>query len=327
MKSVAEIQLLVEEKLRSITYNYPAPGLFDPIAYILSLGGKRLRPMLTVMACELFSDDVSGALAPAIGLELFHNFTLLHDDLMDKADKRRGKLTVHKKWDDNTAILSGDALHVLSLEYMLQTPPPVLPEVLAVFTRMAMRVCAGQQYDMEFERRLDVSEEEYIEMIGLKTAELLASCLETGALIGGAEGKDADMLYAFGRNIGIAFQLKDDLLDVYADTLTFGKNIGGDILCNKKTFLLISALKQAEGEIRDQLLEQLKREPKSEAEKADKIARVTAIYDRLDIKSQVEQMMKNYYSAALLFLWEVGVERERLSVLSRLADDLMFRES
>ena len=327
MKSVAEIQALIEEKIEKIEYNHPAPRLFEPIAYILTLGGKRLRPVLTAMACELFSDDISPSLAPAIGIELFHNFTLLHDDLMDKADKRRGKLTVHKKWDDNTAILSGDALHVLSLEYMLQTPPLVLGEVLTLFTRTAMEVCAGQQYDMEFERRMDVSKGEYIEMIRLKTAVLLACALKTGALIGGAGGEDAEALYQFGINIGLAFQLKDDLLDVYADTLKFGKNIGGDILCDKKTYLLISALQQAEGETKTQLLAQLAREPKTDAEKADKIARVTAIYNHLGLKEQVEQAMTDYYTAALSWLEKVGVEKERLSVLSRLAGDLMFRES
>ena len=326
MRSVIEIQKLIEEQIASITYNHPAPGLFEPIAYILSLGGKRLRPALTAMACEIFSGEVAPSLAPAVGLELFHNFTLLHDDLMDCADKRRGKLTVHKKWNDNTAILSGDALHVLSLEYILQTPPQALREVLELFTRTAMEVCAGQQFDMEFERRMDVTKEEYLEMIRLKTAVLLACCLKTGALIGGSNSNDADALYRFGINIGLAFQLKDDLLDVYADTAKFGKNIGGDILCNKKTFLLISALELAKGELEGQLLEQLEHNPVGDAERADKITKVTAVYDQLDLKSRVEQAMNDYYKAAMLCLSEVCVDKERLTVLSQLADDLMFRE-
>ena len=327
MRSVAEIQALIEKKITNIEYNHPAPGLFEPIAYILSLGGKRLRPLLTVMACELFSGKTDDSLAPAIGIELFHNFTLLHDDLMDKADKRRGKLTVHKKWDDNAAILSGDALHVLAFEYMLQTPSPVLSEVLELFTRTAMEICAGQQYDMEFEQRMDVSKEEYMEMIRLKTAVLLGCSLKTGAIIGGAGNNDAEALYQFGINIGLAFQLKDDLLDVYADTEKFGKNIGGDILCNKKTYLLISALEQAEGELKHQLLEQLKRNPETASEKADKIAQVTAIYNQLNLKSQIEQAMSKYYNMALSFLSKIDIETERLSMLSQLAGNLMYRES
>ena len=327
MRNAAEIQQLIEEQIAGITYNHPAPGLFEPIAYILSLGGKRLRPVLTAMVCEIFSGEVAPSLAPAVGLELFHNFTLLHDDLMDRADKRRGKLTVHKKWNDNTAILSGDALHVLSLEYILQTPPQALREVLELFTRTAMEVCAGQQFDMEFEQRMDVTKEEYLEMIRLKTAVLLACCLKTGALIGGASNKDADAFYRFGINIGLAFQLKDDLLDVYADTAKFGKNIGGDILCNKKTYLLISALELVEGEAKHQLLEQLRRDPSDDAEKIGKIAKVTAIYDQLGLKGRIEQTMNDYYKAALLCLSEASVDKERLTVLSQLATDLMYRES
>ena len=327
MRSAIEIQKLIEERIASITYNHPAPGLFEPIAYILSLGGKRLRPVLTAMACEIFSDEVEPSLDPAVGLELFHNFTLLHDDLMDCADKRRGKLTVHRKWNDNTAILSGDGLHVLSLEYILRTPPHELRDVLELFTCTAMEVCAGQQYDMEFEQRMDVTKEEYLEMIRLKTAVLLACCLKTGALIGGACNSDADGLYQFGINIGLAFQLKDDLLDVYADTEKFGKNIGGDILCNKKTYLLISALELAEGETKQQLLEQLQRNPDSDAERVDKIAKVTAIYDQLGLKSRIEKAMNNYYEAAMLCLSGITVNKEQLSVLSQLATDLMYRES
>ena len=219
----------IEQEITRLQFTYPPKSLYDPIEYILSLGGKRIRPALVLMACNLYKENVDTAVNPALGLEVFHNFTLLHDDLMDDADKRRNKPTVHKVWNANTAILSGDAMLIAAYQLIGETESESLKEILDLFTRTALEICGGQQYDMEFESRTDVTEEEYIEMIRLKTAVLLACALKMGAIMGNAPKADAETLYQFGINIGLAFQLQDDLLDVYGDTATFGKNIGGDI--------------------------------------------------------------------------------------------------
>ncbi len=229
--------------------------LYDPARYTLSLGGKRLRPLLTLMATDLFGKDVDEALDAATAVEIFHNFSLLHDDLMDKADMRRGYPTVHKKWDANSAILSGDAMVIEAYRYIAKVPVALLPEILDTFSTAAIQICQGQQHDMDFEKRTDVSEKEYLEMIRLKTAVLIGCALKLGAIIAGASSQDAQFMYEYGINLGLAFQLKDDLLDVYGDPRTFGKKIGGDILCNKKTFLLIKALKNS-GKSQRESLEQ-----------------------------------------------------------------------
>ena len=248
MLSFNEILEKVEHEISQLSFEYPPKSLYDPIEYILSLGGKRIRPALALMACNLYKENIDNVINPALGVEVFHNFTLLHDDLMDKADKRRNKPTVHKVWNDNTAILSGDAMLIAAYQLIGKTEPDYLKEVFDLFTETALEICGGQQYDMEFESRMDVTEPEYIEMIRLKTAVLLACSLKIGAITGGASKEDAANLYDFGINIGLAFQLQDDLLDVYGDTATFGKNIGGDITCNKKTFLLIHAFELASPE-------------------------------------------------------------------------------
>ena len=247
MRTFEEICRTIEEALARLTFDQPPRSLFDPITYTLSLGGKRIRPALALMACDLFGGKNEDVLQPALGLEVFHNFTLLHDDLMDEADRRRDKPTVHKLWNPNVAILSGDAMLICAYQLVAKANDKA---ILELFSRTALEICAGQQYDMEFESRSDVTEEEYLEMIRLKTAVLLACALKVGAMIGGASAADADALYDYGIHIGLAFQLQDDLLDVYGDPKTFGKNIGGDILCNKKTFLLISALSAASEEQR-----------------------------------------------------------------------------
>ena len=221
-------------------------GLYDPVSYTLSMGGKRIRPVLMLMSYNLYQEEVTRLYGPATGIEVYHNYTLLHDDLMDRADRRRGKETVHKVWNDNTAILSGDAMLVLAYQFMAQCPADYLKEVMDLFSLTALEICEGQQMDMDFELRKDVKEEEYLEMIRLKTAVLLATSLKIGARLGGSSLEDAERLYDFGMNLGVAFQLKDDLLDVYGDTAVFGKNIGGDILCNKKTYLLIKAFEHAD---------------------------------------------------------------------------------
>ncbi len=324
MLSFKEIQEKIEREIGQLEFDCPPKSLYDPITYILSLGGKRIRPALVLMAYNLYREDVEKAIRPAIGLEVFHNFTLLHDDLMDQADKRRSKPTVHKVWNANTAILSGDAMLIAAYQLIGETAPEHLKEVLDLFTRTALEICGGQQYDMEFESRMDVSEEEYLEMIRLKTAVLLACSLKTGAILGGASREDAENLYRFGINIGLAFQLQDDLLDVYGDTKTFGKNIGGDILCNKKTFLLINALRRAEGEQKAQLEHWIARK---DFDAAEKIAAVTNIYNVLGLKELSEAKMQTYYAEGMKNLAALSVSEERLAVLKEVTSRLMFRQS
>lgn len=324
MLSFKEIQEKIEREIGQLEFDCPPKSLYEPITYILSLGGKRIRPALVLMAYNLYREDVEKAIRPAIGLEVFHNFTLLHDDLMDQADKRRNKPTVHKVWNANTAILSGDAMLIAAYQLIGETAPEHLKEVLDLFTRTALEICGGQQYDMEFESRMDVSEEEYLEMIRLKTAVLLACSLKTGAILGGASQEDAENLYRFGINIGLAFQLQDDLLDVYGDTKTFGKNIGGDILCNKKTFLLINALRRAEGEQKVQLEHWIARK---DFDAAEKIAAVTNIYNVLGLKELSEAKMQTYYAEGMKNLAALSVPEERLAVLKEVTSRLMFRQS
>ena len=324
MLSFKEIQEKIEREIGQLEFDCPPKSLYEPITYILSLGGKRIRPALVLMAYNLYREDVEKAIRPAIGLEVFHNFTLLHDDLMDQADKRRNKPTVHKVWNANTAILSGDAMLIAAYQLIGETAPEHLKKVLDLFTRTALEICGGQQYDMEFESRMDVSEEEYLEMIRLKTAVLLACSLKTGAILGGASREDAENLYRFGINIGLAFQLQDDLLDVYGDTKTFGKNIGGDILCNKKTFLLINALRRAEGEQKAQLEHWIARK---DFDAAEKIAAVTNIYNVLGLKELSEAKMQTYYAEGMKNLAALSVSEERLAVLKEVTSRLMFRQS
>lgn len=323
MKTVEDIHLLVNSSLEQLNWDKEPQGLYAPIAYTLSLGGKRVRPALTLMACNLYTDELDKAIRPALAIEVFHNFTLLHDDIMDKATLRRGKPTVHLKWNDNTAILSGDVMQIAAYILISEAPAPVLKPVLNLFSRTAVEICEGQQYDMEFEQRDDVSTDEYLEMIRLKTAVLLGCALKTGALIGGADQEDADNLYAFGEQIGIAFQLMDDILDVYGDEKTFGKKIGGDILSNKKTYLLLQAIRLAEGATARQLADLLNG---SVSGSQDKIRQVTAIYDKLGVRKIAEDAMDVYYKRALSHLDLVKVENSRKEVLNQLARNLMNRK-
>jgi len=324
MKSFNEITRLVTSELEQLNWNKEPRGLYEPIGYVLSLGGKRIRPALTLMACNLFSEDVQPAIQPALGLEIFHNFTLLHDDIMDKADVRRGQQTVHKKWDDNTAILSGDVMQIASYQFIAKTPIKYLKPVLDLFSQTAAEICEGQQYDVDFEQREVVKGEEYLEMIRLKTAVLLGCALKTGAWIGGAGEEDAQNLYDFGINIGLAFQLKDDLLDVYGDEATFGKKIGGDILCNKKTYLLIHALELAKGNKASELQKWLKTND-SHLEN-DKIKSITSLYNKLGVKTICEDKMQFFYSKAIANLEKVSVLENNKQELRNLAEKLMFRQ-
>jgi geranylgeranyl diphosphate synthase type II len=264
-------------------------GLYEPVRYVLSNGGKRIRPVLMLMAYNLYKDNVSKIYGVAFAIEMYHNCTLLHDDLMDKADMRRGRKTVHKVWTDNTAILSGDAMLILAYRYITDCPPEYLNDVLTLFNEAVLGICEGQQYDMDFEQRSDVTETEYMEMIRLKTAILFAASLKIGAILGGASKEDADNLYNFGVGLGIAFQLKDDFLDVYGDSVVFGKNIGGDILCNKKTYLLVKALECADKFQADELRRWL---AMSQYDSNEKIIAVTNIYNQLGVKEICENKMQ-----------------------------------
>jgi geranylgeranyl diphosphate synthase, type II len=323
MKTFNEISELITAELEQINWSKAPNGLYDPIAYVLSLGGKRIRPALTLMACNLFSDKLAPAIPSALGLEIFHNFTLLHDDIMDKADVRRGQPTVHKKWDENTAILSGDVMQIAAFQQMAQTPIDQLKRSLDLFSVTATEICEGQQYDVEFEGREKVEAEEYLEMIRLKTAVLLACSLQIGAWIGGAKDQDANLLYKIGINLGLAFQLKDDLLDVYGDEATFGKKIGGDILCNKKTYLLIHALELAEGKDAIDLRRWLTMMDPQDGNA--KIEAIRTIFDRVGVKAICEAKMDYYFKKAMAHLDEISVHSDKKHVLRSLSEKLMFR--
>jgi len=324
MKTFDEITQIVSSELEQVNWMKQPRGLYEPIGYVLSMGGKRIRPALALMACNLFSEDVQPAVNMALGLEIFHNFTLLHDDIMDRADVRRGQPTVHKKWNDNTAILSGDVMQIASYQFIAKTPVKYLKSVLDLFSQTAAEICEGQQYDVDFESRNDVKAEEYLEMIRLKTAVLLGCALKCGALIGGAGEEDAQNLYDFGINIGLAFQLKDDLLDVYGDEATFGKKIGGDILCNKKTYMLIYALELATG--CDAVALQYWLHISDEKSLADKITAVTSLFTRLGVNTICEDKMHEFYTKAIANLDKVGVLDNNKQELRNLAEKLMFRK-
>ncbi len=321
-KYISQYLDLINETLDRINYPQTPDELYAPIRYELSLGGKRIRPILTLMACDLFAGDINQALKPAIGLEIFHNFTLLHDDVMDKSELRRGKPTVHHVWDENHAILSGDAMQIMATQQMTQVPPRLMPAILDVFLKTSLEICEGQQFDMEFETRSDVSTDEYIEMIRLKTAVLLGCALKVGAIIAGAPVAQADAIYRFGENLGLAFQLQDDYLDVYGDPIIFGKNLGGDILNDKKTFMLIEALRLAQGSDLETLQHYI---GNNDVEPREKIDAVRQVYDNIGIDIVCRNKMEEYYNAALTCIEEILVPEERKMPLIALAQSLMNR--
>ena len=323
MLTATEIQEKVNAYIASLPYERKPKSLYDPIEYVLAAGGKRIRPSFVLMAYNLFHDDVDRILPVATALETSHNYTLLHDDLMDKADMRRGRPTVHKKWDDNTAILSGDTMLVLAYEHLAKCDTKYLKPALDLFTETALEVSEGQQFDMEFETRNDVAEEEYIEMIRLKTSVLLACALKMGAVVAGASDADANALYAFGEKVGLAFQLQDDLLDVYGDPKVFGKAIGGDITSNKKTFMLINAFNRADTETRAELERWT---TATEFDPAEKIAAVTEIYNRLGIDKLAEQRIKEYFEQSRQHLDELSVSDDRKAVLREYTERMMNRK-
>ena len=316
MYSFNELQGIFEQELRSMKWPREPRLLYEPIAYSLEEGGKRIRPVALLMACSAFRGGIDAAKPAAMAIEVFHNFTLLHDDIMDRSDMRRGKPAVHTRWNDNVAILSGDAMMIWAYRLLSQCDEAVLPQLLAVFTDVAVGVCEGQQYDMDFESRDDVTVEEYLRMIELKTAVLLAGALKIGALCGGAEPVQAELLYRFGIDLGMAFQLQDDLLDTYGDPAVFGKPVGGDILVGKKTYLLTTALKAADASTRARLLALL-----HDAE----MASVRAVYDSLAVRQTTERVVASYFDEARQVLRSLRLSEERLAPLRELSDMLLNR--
>lgn len=309
--------------MRRMAIDRQPASLYEPIEYVLSIGGKRVRPVLTLLAYNLYREDIERVMPQAIALETYHNYTLLHDDLMDNADVRRGKPTVHRKWDANTAILSGDSMLVLAYQRMAQCDEDHLKSVLDLFTETALQIGEGQQYDMEFERRDDVSEEEYIEMIRLKTSVLLACGLKMGALMADAPCGDADNLYRFGECVGLAFQLQDDYLDVYGDPAVFGKEIGGDITSNKKTYMLINALNRANDSQREELTRWISA---TDFDKQEKIAAVTRLYNEIGIDQLAQEKIAAYFQESHRYLDALAVPEERKEELARYAQQMMKRQ-
>ena len=323
--SYAFSQLLdkVNAHIESLDYARQPMNLYEPVKYILSLGGKRIRPAMMLMAYNMFRDDVEKILDPALALEIYHNFTLLHDDLMDNADVRRGKPTVHKRWDANTAILSGDVMLTLADVYMSRVDDAYFRDVMATFHTTSIEIAEGQQYDMDFETRNDVAEAEYIEMIRLKTSVLLACALKIGAILGGASKEDAEHLYRLGESIGLAFQLRDDYLDVYGDPKVFGKKVGGDILCNKKTYLYINALRLADQEQRAALDYWA---TATDIVPEEKVAAVTAIYTALGLPEMSRNIEEQYYRRAQASLEALSVAEDKKQVLREFMAALMERD-
>ncbi|WP_069657902.1 polyprenyl synthetase family protein [Arcticibacter eurypsychrophilus] len=325
MYTITQLQDLVNKQIAAKSYTEAPSELYEPITYIMSLGGKRMRPVLTLMACDLFDGPITAALDAAVAIEVFHNFTLMHDDIMDKAPLRRGKATVHSKWNDNIAILSGDVMLIESYKLLVgSVESSILKEVLDVFNETAAGVCQGQQIDMNFEITDEVSIAQYMEMIRLKTAVLLGGSLKIGALISKASTEVADELYAFGENVGIAFQLQDDILDVYGDPEKFGKQVGGDILSNKKTFLLIKALELADELDKEELTYWINT---TEFDPASKIKSVTGIYNRLGLRPLAEEEMNHYARKGLAALDQVSVPQEKKQALAEFAGQLLTREA
>ncbi|MBN2683291.1 MAG: polyprenyl synthetase family protein [Bacteroidales bacterium] len=322
MSSFVEFEKIIAKEINNLNLVVPPEKLYQPIEYVLSMGGKRLRPVLTLMACNMFEPNFEKALPAAIALEMFHNFTLLHDDIMDNASLRRNMPTVHKKWDNNTAILSGDAMMIKAYGYIIESNLPNKNQILSFFNKTALKVCEGQQYDMDFETRDDVSEKEYLLMIRLKTAELLAACLKIGALCSNTSEKNVNLLYESGIDMGLAFQLQDDYLDVFGDTEVFGKKVGGDILCNKKTFLLIKAFELANEKEKSNLFEELK---KINFVPEEKIAAVTKTFLNLGIKELTKNKIKELTDSANKKILQLEVEKEKKSELLHLINKLSDR--
>ena len=316
---LTQLQDKIEASIKGFKLPNNPIGLNEPIEYILSIGGKRIRPLLVMLANHLFNGDDNQAVRPALAIELFHNFTLMHDDIMDEAPLRRGKETVHKKFDVNTAILSGDVMLIYAYQLLEDLGAEKFQRIFSVFNAAAVKVCEGQQYDMNYEEDKEVSIAEYIKMIELKTAVLLGCSLQVGAILGSASIEDDQRLYEFGKNIGIAFQLQDDILDVYGGA-SFGKQAGGDIIQNKKTFLLLSAIEKAEGKDRNDLLDWI---AKKDFDSKQKVEAVTALYNKLGIKELAQSEMKKYNQKAFDYLAQLELENK--APLEYIANKLLKR--
>lgn len=323
MKTITELQKLFDGSIPYSSFNRQPNELYEPFRYILKLGGKRMRPVLVLLGCEMFGGKAKKALPQAIAIELFHNFTLIHDDIMDKAPLRRGLPTVHEKFNSNIAILSGDVMLVYAYEQLIQCSRELVKSVVTLFNQTAIKVCEGQQWDMNFENRNDVSAKEYLQMIELKTAVLLGCSLQIGAIIGNASDREAERIYNIGKHLGIAFQLQDDILDSFGETKKFGKQTGGDIIQNKKTLLLIEALNRASGKIKTQLNEWLSRKDFNNVEKVEA---VLSIYKQLDIRSVAEKEMQTHYELAMNELDEIKIPEKRKTELRAFAGKLLVRE-
>jgi geranylgeranyl diphosphate synthase type II len=323
MYNHSELKEIIDKALLNLSYDSEAVKLIEPVRYILSVGGKRLRPVMVLMACNLFSDTINDAVMPATGIEIFHNFTLVHDDIMDHAPVRRSLPTVHHKWDLNQAILSGDVMAFIANECFLQTPRDNLLRVFRVFNKAAIEVCKGQQLDMDYEKVSVITNAEYLRMIELKTAVLIAASLKVGAMVGGADDNDSGLLYEFGRNLGLAFQIQDDMLDIWGNTKVFGKTAGGDIVANKKTLPLVKAMEIASPNQLKQLQKLISLE---DFDPEEKVKEVISLYDQLNIKKITETLANEYIDRAFSLLGKVNADESRKKELENITSSLIGRE-
>lgn len=321
----SHIDNITRELFDNLRFTEEPRGLYDPLRYMMEIGGKRIRPRLCLLAYSLYKDNFDeGILSPAAAIEVFHSFTLIHDDIMDKADVRRGVPTVHRRWNDNTAILSGDVMSIESYRLLSKAPAEVLPKALELFSKTAAEVCEGQQYDMDFEDMESVPMEDYLKMIGLKTAVLIACAAKLGALIAGASDKDCDLLYRYGYDLGLAFQIADDWLDTYADPKVFGKAIGGDIVNNKKSWLMTRAFEKI-GDRRGELLAAMAMPVSTEEEKTAKIAAVKSIYAELGVGEEAKQEIIRLHSQSLAHAEALNLKPEAYTSLENYAKKLIGR--
>lgn len=320
------IDAALKELFDNLTFTPEPAGLYDPLRYMIQIGGKRIRPRLCLTAYALYKDSFcEEILTPAAAIEVFHSFTLIHDDIMDKADVRRGVPTVYRKWDENTAILSGDVMSIESYKMIAKAPAHVLPQALELFSQTAAEVCEGQQYDMDFENMDFVPMSDYLKMIGLKTAVLIACAAKLGAIIAEAPAQECDLLYKYGYDLGLAFQVADDWLDTYADPKVFGKAIGGDILNNKKNWLTTRAFEKASGEIREQLLAAMEMPIETEGQKVAKIAAVKDIYAALEVGEEAKQEIIRLHAQAMNHIAQLGLAPEKAALLENYAKKLIGR--
>lgn len=324
MRTIEEYQNLIQSVIEKEIKHRKPTELYEPIYYTLTMGGKRLRPLLTLLSCDIFDGDVHQALYPALGLETFHNFTLLHDDIMDKAPIRRGQPTVYKKWDSNRAILSGDTMMVMAYDFILESPKDLLHDIFTIFNKVGREVCEGQQYDMNFETENNVTLDEYLKMIHLKTAVLLGGSMKVGAIVARTSERNAQLIYDFGESVGMAFQLQDDFLDTFGDEDKFGKKNGGDIRANKKTYLYLKALELGSVQQQKELKELFSIQ---EENNGNKVERVLSIFNDLNIKTKTQSLMDFYYDKAMKTLEDLDLSQEKKSVLVKLAESLMNRDN